>query len=93
MAEHGENVRASVKNYCRSCKQDFAGITLFDAHRIGKHEYLWSPEREDGRRCLEIDEMLERGWSRDKWNRWHGPPPERSLSHWRKPTEGLRGVR
>jgi hypothetical protein len=48
--------------YCRACGCDFSGDTLFDLHRVGKHEYDWSPEREDGRRCLDREEMLERGW-------------------------------
>jgi hypothetical protein len=37
-------------NYCRACRQDFGSLSAFDAHRVGKHEYVWSPEQEDGRR-------------------------------------------
>lgn len=57
-------------NLCRACNQDFASVRTFDDHRVGKHAYLWSPDREDGRRCLGVDEMQTRGWSPDKRGRW-----------------------
>ena len=50
-------------NYCRECEQNFGGITAFDAHRVGVHEYTYSegakmdPVREDGRRCLSLSEL------------------------------------
>jgi hypothetical protein len=30
---------------------------MFDAHRVGKHEYLFDSEHLDGRRCLGASEM------------------------------------
>ena len=59
-------------NLCCACKTDFASVRLFDAHRVGVHEYLWSPEREDGRRCLDADEMEAKGWKFDE-GRWTNP--------------------
>lgn len=56
-------------NYCRSCNRDFGSLTAFDAHRVGKHEYDYSEERPDGRRCLDADE-LSTGWHQDKNERW-----------------------
>jgi len=63
-------------NFCRPCGQDFNGLTLFDAHRVGKHEYTYieglqmKPRRIDGRRCLSVDEMLEKGWVQNQRWRW-----------------------
>ena len=51
------------KNYCTSCGQDFSSVQLFDRHRVGTHEYTYQeglrmePLREDGRRCLTVDEL------------------------------------
>jgi hypothetical protein len=44
-------------NLCRSCGHDFSSIEMFDAHRVGKHEYLFDSEHLDGRRCLDASEM------------------------------------
>jgi hypothetical protein len=55
-------------SYCTTCGRDFSGDRMFDRHRTGTHEYLYSeglkmePMREDGRRCMTPDEMLEKGW-------------------------------
>ena len=35
-------------NLCRACNQDFASVRTFDDHRVGKHAYLWSPDRKTG---------------------------------------------
>jgi hypothetical protein len=49
---------ANPGNWCASCGEDFSSSTLFDRHRVGRHEYTQSdglsfdPPREDGRRCL-----------------------------------------
>lgn len=54
-------------NYCRSCGRDFAGVAYFDRHRTGTHEYSYSeglalqPPKDDGRRCMNEDEMFEVG--------------------------------
>lgn len=50
-------------NLCTSCGVDFGSVKAFDAHRIGKHGYTFKeglymdPPREDGRRCLDEEEM------------------------------------
>ena len=54
--------------FCTSCGRDFTGDSLFDQHRVGTHDYTISeglkldPPREDGRRCLDVDEMRKKGW-------------------------------
>lgn len=69
----------SPLNECSACGSDFTSLKLFDAHRVGKHAYTYSegiamePMREDGRRCLSSDEMLERGWEKDGKGRWFDP--------------------
>lgn len=63
-------------NLCRRCNQDFASVRLFDAHRVGVHAYTFSegmdldPPVEDGRRCLDIPEMQEKGWTQDDQGQW-----------------------
>jgi hypothetical protein len=66
-------------NLCRSCSQDFNSIDLFERHRVGVHEYTYAegvkmdPIREDGRRCLSIEEMHEKGWTRNERGYWIDP--------------------
>ena len=66
-------------NRCRSCGEDFGSVALFDAHRIGKHAYTLAeglkhePPVEDGRGCVYVEEMLERGWERNERGRWSDP--------------------
>jgi hypothetical protein len=60
-------------NLCRSCNKDFGSLSAFDAHWVGKHEYRWSPEHEDGRRCLDEEELTELGWHRDSHGRFRQP--------------------
>ena len=59
-------------NLCRSCGQDFGSVSAFDAHRVGKHEYLWDEEHPDGRRCLSVFEMArsKRGFVRNERGSW-----------------------
>lgn len=63
-------------NLCRGCGEDFASLTTFDRHRVGVHTYSYTeglrmePLREDGRRCLDMDEMRARGWTLDGRSRW-----------------------
>lgn len=52
------------KNCCSGCGEDFNGVSLFDQHRVGKHGV--------DRRCLTTDEMLARGWRRNRSGRWTG---------------------
>ena len=60
-------------NLCRACGEDFSSVEAFDRHRIGKHEYTWSPEREDGRRCLAPDELEALAWEQNERGRWFDP--------------------
>jgi hypothetical protein len=66
-------------NMCARCSEDFGGVRLFDRHRVGVHGYTeleglpMDPPREDGRRCLAVDEMAERGWCRSGRGRWVDP--------------------
>ena len=66
-------------NECASCGADFSSLRNFDKHRVGVHEYTYSeglkmePMREDGRRCLDVDELDALGLIRDKHGRWADP--------------------
>jgi hypothetical protein len=66
----------SYLNLCRSCGCNFASVSAFDRHRVGVHEYTSSeglklePPREDGRRCMDADELAEAGMERDEGGRW-----------------------
>jgi hypothetical protein len=66
-------------NGCSECGQDFTSTQLFDAHRKGVYEYTLEqglrldPPREDGRRCLDIDEMKAKGWELNDRGRWLDP--------------------
>lgn len=61
-------------NLCRSCNEDFASVAAFDRHRTGVHAYTFREglERgvEDGRRCMDADEMCETGMSVNAIGRW-----------------------
>ena len=67
-------------NLCRSCGQDFASVSAFDLHRVGKHAITYAeglrmqPAREDGRRCLDEDELGAAGMELDQRDRWRRPP-------------------
>jgi hypothetical protein len=63
----------SMCNGCGVCGSDFTGLSLFDAHRVGKHAYDFGPEHPDGRRCLSIEEMKAKGWKLDPRGRWSDP--------------------
>jgi hypothetical protein len=56
-----------------SCGHDFSSVEMFDAHRIGKHSYLFDSERLDGRRCLGAREMETNGWKQNGRGRWQDP--------------------
>jgi hypothetical protein len=63
-------------NLCRGCNTDFGRLSAFDAHRTGRHAYTFregmrmDPPREDGRRCLDEEEMEARGFVRNAYGRW-----------------------
>ncbi len=84
-------------NICSACGEDFGSLSAFDAHRLGKYpqtgpsEYLerlrlgltdadWTPDQ--GRRCLEPEEMLSKDWHQDRNGRWRtrGPDGDAFLS-------------
>jgi hypothetical protein len=64
---------------CSGCSQDFTSLSLFDRHRVGLFEYTLEqglkldPPRENGRRCLDSDEMRAKGWAQDGNGRWIDP--------------------
>lgn len=76
-------------NFCRPCGQDFNGLTLFDAHRVGKHDFTYkeglrmNPPRENGRRCLTVEEMTAKGWTLNQRGRWVDASREMPLEHLR----------
>lgn len=57
-------------NYCRGCEQDFSSVSAFDRHRVGTHAYLYGPGREDGRRCIPVDELEATGFRQNARGRW-----------------------
>ena len=63
-------------NLCCACKADFGSVAAFDRHRIGRHAYTHAkglnmrPARDDGRRCLDTDEMTAAGMEIDSRGRW-----------------------
>jgi hypothetical protein len=65
--------------FCTTCKENFTGLEAFDRHRVGTHEFTFqeglrldSP-REDGRRCLDEEEMRARGWAKSVRGGWFDP--------------------
>jgi hypothetical protein len=81
MAESSVKNKAGfpIYSFCRTCGEDFSGDDIFARHRVGTHEYLYAeglemdPPREDGRRCLDVDEMEAKGWRLNKRGRWADP--------------------
>lgn len=63
-------------NLCTACGLDFGSVSAFDKHRAGKHEYTFKeglyrdPPVEDGRRCLDEDEMRAQGFALSARNLW-----------------------
>ena len=63
-------------NLCRGCGCDFASVSAFDRHRAGSYVYTFTeglsldPPQEDGRRCLDADEMTDAGMAPDAQGRW-----------------------
>ena len=58
---------------CTVCKEFFSGTTMFDRHRVGEHEHLWSLEHPEGRRCLSTGEMQDLGWTLNPAKGWQDP--------------------
>jgi hypothetical protein len=79
--------RPSYRNLCTGCGVDFSSVKAFDAHRVGVHAYDFAegletdPPREDGRRCLDEQEMLEAGLELDTdTGRWCVPTDEKDAA-------------
>lgn len=74
-----------VVTACASCGLQFTGTSGFDAHRTGAHAFtfreglLLEPPREDGRRCLHPEEMVEAGMELDDRGRWGIVPSAKQL--------------
>jgi hypothetical protein len=60
-------------NLCRACRRDFTGVRDFDSHRVGAHAYVWSLDAPAGRRCLDSDDLADKGWTQDRHGRWSHP--------------------
>lgn len=86
---------------CAACEQDFASLDMFDRHLVGDRQAgvyrgpLWDWETARGLRCLTVEEMIERGWERNRRGRWHDPRrAERARRRFReKAPLALRGRR
>ncbi len=84
-------------NECGACRQDFSSVELFDRHRVGVHAYtFWEGLRmdiavEDGRRCLDEDEMQEKGWRRNSLGRWFDPVRASRAERMRIPSAQAQG--
>jgi hypothetical protein len=55
---------------CAACNTQFCGTSAFDKHRTGEHA-LDFPEHENGRRCMDEEEMREAGLDLDARGRWY----------------------
>lgn len=53
------------KNQCRGCGEYFRSNAAFDKHRTGEFNH-----RPSQRRCLTVDEMLERGMVKNAKGFW-----------------------
>jgi hypothetical protein len=48
-------------NGCARCGRDFSSLAAFDAHFVNlAADHRWTPERPDGFRCLDEDEIAEK---------------------------------
>ena len=77
-------------NECGTCGIDFASVTAFDRHRVGKHAFTHTqglrmkPPREDGRRCLDTDEMAALGMAISGRGRWAIPGNKDRFVRWQQ---------
>ena len=53
---------------CTACGECFAGLSLFDQHRVGEHGH--------GRCCRSPQEMTGKGWTKNRHGRWRRAPRE-----------------
>lgn len=61
--------------HCPTCHLNFASQTGFDKHRVGRYN---QPTRE--RRCLTVEEIVDKGWAVDEHFVVRMPAP----AHWNK---------
>jgi hypothetical protein len=48
-------------NGCARCGRDFSSLAAFDAHFVNvAADYYWAPERPDGFRCSDEEEIADR---------------------------------
>ncbi len=63
-------------NLCTVCGEDFGSVSAFDKHRVGTFDYTFTqgldmdPPRENGRRCLGVDEFEAKGFVRNARGTW-----------------------
>jgi hypothetical protein len=68
LVRHDPPLGYPVCSYCCCCGRDFSCDRLFERHRVGRHVYTFpeglrlDPPRDDGRRCLDDDELRALGW-------------------------------
>jgi hypothetical protein len=61
MSGRGGHTFDNPLNGCAACGRDFSSLAAFDAHFVNvSADHRWSPERPDGFRCLDEDEIAER---------------------------------
>jgi hypothetical protein len=65
---------------CSGCNKRFAGLTLFDSHRVGRFK---NRHPDYGRICQNSYHLAVRGW-RLKHGVWHGPPIPEDKQWWKK---------
>jgi hypothetical protein len=53
--------------HCTVCHETFTGATSGDMHRVGDHAVFEGPDR---RRCLSVEEMTEKGMTRNGRGQW-----------------------
>jgi hypothetical protein len=63
-----------TRSQCPVCKQVFAGVKAFDAHRVGPYS-----RKQQKRRCLTRKEMRLRGMTQNEQGWWMLPAERRSL--------------
>jgi hypothetical protein len=75
-------------NLCSGCGEDFTSVFLFDLHRVGVHAYTFSQGMgqdtpvENGRRCLDPEEMEAKGWRTNEKGRWYSPERSEKVSRY-----------
>lgn len=66
-------------SHCTVCHQTFNSDSAGDMHRVGEHHLSTGPKR---RRCLTIEEMLDRGMVLNSRGRWVTSPRPTESENW-----------